>query len=86
LINQGITSLVCANLPAPAQAYSGLPDLILSGVVPSVGRVLRVRWIIAVLVVLALLVTWVVFAELHHGPVPGCAPGTVRVHGTCIQT
>jgi hypothetical protein len=48
--------------------------------------VVRVRWIIAVLVVLALLVTWVVFAELHRGPVTRCAAGTVRVHGACIQT
>jgi hypothetical protein len=61
-------------------------DLILSGLMPSIGSVVRVRWLIAVFVVLALLVTWVVFAELHRGPATRCAPGTVRVRGACIQT
>jgi hypothetical protein len=45
-----------------------------------------VRWIIAVLVVLALIVAWVVLATMKHGPVTECPPGTIRVHGTCIHT
>jgi hypothetical protein len=47
---------------------------------------MRVRWVVAVLVVSALLVAWVVFAELHRGPGIRCPAGTVRVHAACIQT
>ena len=50
------------------------------------GSVVRVRWIIAVVAVLALLVAWVVLADLNRGPVAKCGPGAIRVHGTCIQT
>jgi hypothetical protein len=47
---------------------------------------MRVRWIIAVVAVLALVVAWVVFADLNHGRVTRCPAGTVRVHENCVQT
>jgi hypothetical protein len=48
--------------------------------------VVRVRWVVAVLVVVALLVVWVVFAEMDHSPVTKCPAGSVRMHSKCIQT
>jgi hypothetical protein len=50
------------------------------------GTVVRVRWVVAVVVVVALLVAWVVVAEMDHRSVAKCAPGAVRIHEKCIQT
>jgi hypothetical protein len=65
------------------EAVAAVPQV---GLKPRKGSVVRVRWVVAVLVVLALLVAWVAYADLNHSPVTRCAPGTVRVHGACIQT
>ena len=65
--------------------HLGRPALVLGKLLMPSDSVVWVRWIVAVLVVLALLVAWVVLADLNRGPATSCAPGTVRVHGACIQ-